>query len=152
MTGWRMGWMVMPRSAVAPIERLIEFNTSGGQPFLQAACVKAVTQGEDWVKWMVSRCREGRDLVLARLAGMNRVRVVPADASFYLMLQVAELSTEADSAVNFCKRLVVEGRVGLAPGTAFGAGGEGYLRLCYAQSTERLTQAMDRFETFLGKA
>jgi aspartate aminotransferase len=152
MTGWRMGWMVMPRSVVAPIERLIEFNTSGGQPFLQAACVKAVTQGEDWVKWMVSRCREGRDLVLGRLAGMNRVRVVPADASFYLMLQVAELGTEADSAVNFCKRLVVEGRVGLAPGTAFGAGGEGYLRLCYAQSTERLGQAMDRFEAFLGKA
>jgi aspartate/methionine/tyrosine aminotransferase len=152
MTGWRVGWMVMPRAATTPFERLLEFNTSGGQPFLQAACVKAINDGEDWVKWMVARCKSGRDLVLERLSRMNRVRVIPADASFYLMLQVAELGDEPDAALNFCKRLVVEGRVGLAPGTAFGAGGEGYLRLCYAQSNERLSEAMDRFEAFLGKA
>ncbi len=152
MTGWRIGWMVMPRAAVTAMERLIEFNTSGGQPFLQAACVKAIREGEDWVRWMVERCRAGRDLVLGRLAHMNRVRVIPADASFYLMLQVADLEKDGGSAVEFCKRLVVEGRVGLAPGTAFGAGGEGYLRLCYAQSNERLSLAMDRFEAFLGKA
>ncbi|MBK8158997.1 MAG: pyridoxal phosphate-dependent aminotransferase [Rhodospirillaceae bacterium] len=152
MTGWRMGWMVMPRSALTQIERLIEFNTSGGQPFLQAACVKAIAEGEDWVKWMVDRCRQGRDLVLERLSGMNRVRVIPADASFYLMLQVEELGKEPGAALDFCKRLVVEGKVGLAPGTAFGAGGEGYLRLCYAQSNDRLSVAMDRFEAFLRKA
>jgi aspartate/methionine/tyrosine aminotransferase len=152
MTGWRVGWMVMPRAATTAFERLLEFNTSGGQPFLQAACVKAITDGEDWVKWMVARCKSGRDLVLERLSGMNRVRVIPADASFYLMLQVAELGKDPGSALDFCKRLVVEGRVGLAPGTAFGAGGEGYLRLCYAQSNERLSLAMDRFEAFLGKA
>jgi len=63
------------------------------------------------------------------------------------MLQVADMG----DALDFCKRLVVEGRVGLAPGTAFGAGGEGYLRLCYAQSNDRLNQAMDRFEAFLRK-
>ncbi|MBL8709572.1 MAG: pyridoxal phosphate-dependent aminotransferase [Rhodospirillaceae bacterium] len=147
MTGWRVGWMVMPRRVTPALDRLIEFNTSGGQPFLQAACVKAVEEGEEWVKWMVARCKSGRDLVLERLAGMNRVSVIPADASFYLMLQVADMG----SALEFCKRLVVEGRVGLAPGTAFGAGGEGYLRLCYAQSNERLAVAMDRFETFLRK-
>lgn len=152
MTGWRVGWMVMPRSAVSALDRLIEFNTSGGQPFLQAACVKAVREGEDWVKWMVERCRSGRDLVLERLAGMNRVNVIPADASFYLMLQVADMGDAEDSAFEFCKRLVVEGRVGLAPGTAFGAGGKGYLRLCYAQSNERLSAAMDRFEAFLRKS
>lgn len=152
MTGWRVGWMVMPRNVTPVIDRLIEFNTSGGQPFLQAACVKAVREGEEWVKWMVARCRSGRDLVLERLAGMNRVNVIPADASFYLMLQVADLGKEAGSALDFCKRLVVEGRVGLAPGTAFGAGGEGYLRLCYAQSNDRLAEAMDRFEAFLRKS
>lgn len=148
MTGWRVGWMVMPRQAVEIIDRLIEFNTSGGQPFLHTACVKAVRDGEEWVKWMVARCRSGRDLVLDRLAGMNRVNVVPAEASFYLMLRVAGMG----DAFDFCKRLVVDGRVGLAPGTAFGAGGEGYLRLCYAQSNERLSEAMDRFETFLRKS
>jgi aspartate/methionine/tyrosine aminotransferase len=148
MTGWRVGWMVMPKPAIASIERLIEFNTSGGQPFLQTACVKAVTEGEEWVKWMVARCKSGRDLVMDRLKAMNRVSVIPADASFYLMMQVEDMG----SALDFCKKLVVEGRVGLAPGTAFGAGGEGYLRLCYAQSNQRLSDAMDRFETFLRKS
>lgn len=152
MTGWRVGWMVMPNWAVAPVERLIEFNTSGGQPFLQAACAKAVNEGEDWVKWMVARCKSGRDLVLDRLKGMNRVSVIPADASFYLMMRVEGLGKDGGGALDFCKRLVVEGRVGLAPGTAFGAGGEGYLRLCYAQSNDRLSLAMDRFEEFLRRS
>ena len=147
MTGWRVGWMVMPQGLAPQIERLIEFNTSGGQSFLQAGCVAALRDGEDWVKWMVERCRQGRDLVRDRLASMNRVQIVPVEASFYLMLRVAEMG----DAVDFCKRLVTEGRVGLAPGTAFGAGGEGYLRLCYAQSNERLSQAMDRFGDFLAR-
>ena len=147
MTGWRVGWMVMPRGLAPQLERLIEFNTSGGQPFLQAGCVAALREGEEWVKWMVDRCRQGRDLVRDRLASMNRVQVVPVEASFYLMLRVAEMG----DAVDFCKRLVTEGKVGLAPGTAFGAGGEGYLRLCYAQSNERLSQAMDRFGDFLAR-
>jgi aspartate aminotransferase len=147
MTGWRVGWMVMPKGLAPQIERLIEFNTSGGQPFLQAGCVTALREGEDWVKWMVDRCRQGRDLVRNRLSSMNRVQVVPVEASFYLMLRVAEMGDPVD----FCKRLLTEGKVGLAPGTAFGAGGEGYLRLCYAQSNERLSLAMDRFGDFLAR-
>jgi aspartate/methionine/tyrosine aminotransferase len=83
--------------------------------------------------------------VLARLSAMNRVSVIPSNASFYLMLQVAEMGDP----LAFCKRLVTEGRVGLAPGTAFGAGGQSYLRLCYAQSEARLAEAMNRLEDFL---
>jgi aspartate aminotransferase len=96
---------------------------------------------------MVARCKAGRDLVLDRLAQMNRVSVVPNQASFYLMLQVADMHDPLD----FCKRLVVEGRVGLAPGTAFGEGGDTFLRLCYAQSDARLNIAMDRLSAFLAK-
>lgn len=147
MTGWRVGWMVMPRHVAPIIERLLEFNTSGGQPFLQAGCVAAIRQGEDFVKSMVARCRSGRQLVIDRLAQMNRVSVIPNQASFYLMLQVADMKDPLE----FCKKLVVEGRVGLAPGTAFGKGGDGFLRLCYAQSEARLSEAMDRLSGFLAK-
>ena len=70
---------------------------------------------------------------------------LPAEAAFYLMLRVEDMG----DATEFCKRLVVEGRVGLAPGTAFGAGGEQYVRLCYAQSPERIGLAMDRLAKFL---
>ncbi len=148
MTGWRVGWIVLPQGLTDQLDRLIEFNTSGGQSFLQAGCIAALREGESWVNWMVERCRRGRDLVLARLRAMNRVSVIPADASFYLMLRVDEMGDP----VEFCKRLVREARIGLAPGTAFGAGGEHYLRLCYAQSEERLSEAMDRLQAFLGKA
>jgi aspartate/methionine/tyrosine aminotransferase len=148
MTGWRMGWLVTPKGLTDRLDRLIEFNTSGGQAFLQRACVAALREGEPWVAWMVDRCRRGRDLVLTRLSEMNRVQVIPASASFYLMLRVAEMGDPAD----FCKRLVREARVGLAPGTAFGAGGEEYLRLCYAQSEPRLSEAMDRLARFLADA
>ena len=147
MTGWRVGWMVMPRQVAPIFERLLEFNTSGGQSFLQWGCVAAIRQGEDFVKSMVARCKSGRDLVIDRLAQMNRVSVIPNQASFYLMLQVADMTEPLD----FCKKLVVEGRVGLAPGTAFGKGGDSFLRLCYAQSEARLSEAMDRFSTFLAK-
>ncbi len=147
MTGWRVGWMILPQGLTDQVDRLIEFNTSGGQSFLQAGCVAAIRQGEPWVKWMVERCRQGRDLVMERIAAMNRISVIPADASFYLMLKVEEMGDP----VEFCKRLVKEAGVGLAPGTAFGAGGEQYLRLCYAQSNERLSLAMDRLAAHLGR-
>ena len=146
MTGWRVGWIILPQGLTDQFDRLIEYNTSGGQSFLQAGCVAALREGEPWVKWMVERCKRGRDLVVGRLASMNRVSVIPADASFYLMLRVEEMGDP----VEFCKRLVREARIGLAPGNAFGAGGDQYVRLCYAQSEENLNKAMDRLGTFLG--
>jgi aspartate/methionine/tyrosine aminotransferase len=145
MTGWRVGWIVAPQAITHKLEMLIEYNTSGGQTFTQRACVAALEQGEDWVKWMIERCRQSRDVVINRVAQMNRVQVIPADAAFYLMLRVEDMGDATD----FCKRLVVDGRVGLAPGTAFGAGGEQYVRLCYAQSPERIGFAMDRLAKFL---
>jgi len=145
MTGWRVGWIVAPQAITHKLEMLIEYNTSGGQTFTQRACVVALEQGEDWVKWMIERCRQSRDVVINRVAQMNRVQVIPADAAFYLMLRVEDMGDATD----FCKRLVVDGRVGLAPGTAFGAGGEQYVRLCYAQSPERIGLAMDRLAKFL---
>ena len=148
MTGWRVGWIVAPSGLSLQMDRLIEFNTSGGQAFLQRACIAAIRDGEDWVRWMVERCRRGRDLVIDRLEAMNRVSVIPAGASFYLMLRVEYMGDP----VAFCKRLVREARVGLAPGTAFGSGGEGYLRICYAQAEERLGSAMDRMAKFLASA
>jgi len=145
MTGWRVGWIVAPQAITHKLEMLIEYNTSGGQTFTQRAGVVALEQGEEWVKWMIERCRQSRDVVIKRVAQMNRVQVIPAEAAFYLMLRVEDMGDATD----FCKRLVVDGRVGLAPGTAFGAGGEQYVRLCYAQSPERIGLAMDRLAKFL---
>ena len=145
MTGWRIGWMIMPARLTAVVDKIIEFNTSGAQPFLQRGCVAAITQGEPFVAEMVARYRTGRDLVLQRLGAMPRVRIVRPEAAFYLMFAVDGMT----DSLAFAKRLVTETRVGLAPGSAFGPGGEGHLRLCFAASLDRLSQAMDRLEPAL---
>ena len=74
MTGWRLGWMVMPKALHLVVERLLEFNTSGGQPFLQRAAVAAIEQGEPFVAEQLERFRAGRDLVTQRIGGMKRVK------------------------------------------------------------------------------
>jgi aspartate/methionine/tyrosine aminotransferase len=145
MTGWRLGWMVMPPGLVPVIDKLLEFNTSGGQAFLQRAAITALGNGEDFVAEQVTRYRACRDLVTQRLGGMRRVRLTRTEASMYLMFQV---EGEPDS-YKLALRLVEEAGVGLAPGIAFGAGGEGYLRLCFAADSSKLTEAMDRLEPFL---
>jgi aspartate/methionine/tyrosine aminotransferase len=145
MTGWRVGWMVGPARLIAMVDKLIEFNTSGGQQFLQRGCVVAVTQGEPFVQEMVARYRAGRELVMQRLGGMARVRIVRPEAAYYIMFGVEGMT----DSLAFAKRLVHEARVGLAPGSAFGPGGDGHLRLCFASSHERLSQAMDRLEPLL---
>ena len=145
MTGWRLGWMVMPLGLAPVIERLLEFNTSGGQAFLQRGAIAAIEEGEPFVAEQIDRCRAGRDLVTQRLGGMKRVKITRTEAAFYLMFQV---EGEPDS-YRLAMRLVDEARVGMAPGAAFGTGGEGFLRLCFAASTKRLGEAMDRLEPFL---
>jgi aspartate aminotransferase len=145
MTGWRLGWMVLPLGMVPVMDKLLEFNTSGGQAFLQRAAIAALDQGEDFVADQISRYRASRDLVTQRLGGMRRVKLTRSEASMYLMFQV---EGEPDS-YKLALQLVEEARVGMAPGVAFGAGGEGYLRLCFAADSKKLSQAMDRLEPIL---
>lgn len=145
MTGWRMGWLVYPRAMLDTFEKLIQFNTSGGQAFLQAGATVALNEGEPFVQSFVERCRGGQKIALERLRAMPGVSVVPNQASFYLMFSVAGVSDTLD----FCKRAVREAGVGLAPGVAFGEESAQQIRLCYARSDASLIEAMDRLETFI---
>jgi aspartate/methionine/tyrosine aminotransferase len=145
MTGWRLGWIVYPEDYSASFEKLIQFNSSGAPEFLQHAAIAALLHGEDFVKFFADRCRGGRDLVNARLARMPRVRNIPNAGGFYAMFDVDGVN----DTLAFCKRAVLEAKIGMAPGIAFGRGSERFIRLCYAQSNEKLTLAMDRLEAFV---
>ena len=145
MTGWWLGWIVYPEGIVANIEKLIQFNTSGAPEFLQHGAIAALRDGEEFVKYFAARCGAGRDVVNERLGRMQRVRNIPNQGSFYAMFEVAGM---ADT-LGFCKRAVAEGKVGMAPGIAFGRGAERHIRLCYAKDPQVLHQAMDRLEGFL---
>ena len=145
MTGWRMGWLITPASLTETLDRLIEFNTSGAPHFLQYACVTAIRDGEPFVTDMVERCWRGGELVFQRLAAHHRVRIAQPEGSFYTFFGLDGLT----DSLAFAKRLLDETGVGLAPGSAFGPGGEGHMRLCFASSMERLSQALDRLEPAL---
>ena len=145
MTGWRMGWMIFPDGLAPEIEKLIQFNTSGGQAFLQYGAIAALRDGEDFVSYFVDRCRKGRDVVNERLALIPRIRSIPSNGSFYAMFEVDGVM----DTYTFCKRAVTEARIGMAPGIAFGRGAERMVRLCYAKVPELLHVAMDRLEAYV---
>lgn len=140
MTGWRLGWLTHPEAVGRYIANLVEFNTSGTPAFLQRAGVTAVRDGEALVASMVERCRRGREVIGRCLAALPRVRYTPPEAAFYAFFAVDGMTNSLD----FAKRLVHEAKVGLAPGTAFGPEGEGFLRLCFARAPETLEAAADR--------
>jgi len=145
MTGWRMGWTVAPAHLTPVFAKLIQFNYSGTPPFVQKAGVAAVERGEEVITALVDRCRQGRAIVQAALERLPRVRLAPMNGAFYAFFQVDGMT----DSLEFAKRLVDEANVGLAPGSAFGASGEGWLRLCFASSPALLEEAMARLSRAL---
>ena len=95
---------------------------------------------------VIDRCRRGRDLVHQRFSALPRVRLPCPEGAFYAFFAVDGL----EDSLAFAKDILERTGVGLAPGSAFGPGGEGHLRLCFASSTERLSRALDRLEPALG--
>ncbi|HUN48856.1 MAG TPA: pyridoxal phosphate-dependent aminotransferase [Stellaceae bacterium] len=140
MTGWRLGWLVAPRELLPALDKLIEFNTSGSPTFIQHAAVVAVEQGEPLVQEIVERCRIGRDILVQGLSRFARVHVTPPAGAFYAFCRVDGMTDSFAMA----RQIVSTVKVGVAPGIAFGDAGEGYLRFCFAASTQRLTEALDR--------
>ena len=145
MSGWRLGWITAPPPLGDIYEKVIEFHYSCPTHFSQLAGISAVTEGEDFVRATVQRYRAARDLSVERLGSLPRVQVHSPPGAFYLFFAVNGMS----DSVATCRRLVVETRVGLAPGAAFGEAGEGFLRLCFANSMETLNTALDRLSPLL---
>jgi aspartate/methionine/tyrosine aminotransferase len=140
MTGWRLGWIVGPAWTIAATRKLTQYNTSGAATFVQWAGITALEQGEGYIAEQVARLRRARDLTIQGLSRFPRVRVASPPGAFYAFFRLDGLT---DSAA-FAKKLVLETGVGLAPGSAFGADGEGHLRLCFASSEARLSDALAR--------
>ena len=145
MTGWRLGWLVSRRDLCARATQLNEFIISHAPSFAQRAAETALLWGENTLAEMLVRLKENRDFCLAALAKMPRVTVPKPDGAFYLFPKIAGMTDSFD----FCKRLLMDTHVGLAPGVAFGAGGEGSVRICYAAEKQIVQEAMARLNLFL---
>jgi aspartate aminotransferase len=145
MTGWRLGWLVSRRDLCARATQLNEFIISHAPSFAQRAAETALLWGENALAEMLVRLKENRDFCLAAMAKMPRVTVPKPDGAFYLFPKIAGMTDSFD----FCKRLLMDTHVGLAPGEAFGGGGEGSVRICYAAEKQIVQEAMARFAMFL---
>jgi len=145
MTGWRLGWLVARRDLVARATQLNEFVVSHAPSMAQRAGETALLWGESALGEMLVRLKQNRDFCLAALSKMPGVAVPKPDGAFYLFPKIAGASDSFD----FCKRLLLETQVGLAPGVAFGAGGEGSVRICYAAERPIVEEAMRRLSLFL---
>ncbi|WP_371418991.1 pyridoxal phosphate-dependent aminotransferase [Labrys sp. KNU-23] len=147
MTGWRIGWMEAPPELGQTIENLLQYSTSGVATFLQRAGIAALERGESFVEHQIARARQGRDIVINGLSATGKVRFAPASGAFYLFFSVEGKPDVRRLGLE----IVDQANVGLAPGTAFGAGGEGFMRLCYLRSPEQLQAATQRLVDWLEK-
>ncbi|MBM2768747.1 pyridoxal phosphate-dependent aminotransferase [Burkholderia anthina] len=147
MTGWRLGWLVAPASVMSDLSKLVEYNTSCAPGFVQAAGEVALRDGEPFVQSFVTSLRDARDHLVAALRTLPGVDVPPPPGAMYLFLRLPG----ADDSLAFCKALVREAGLGLAPGRAFGPEGEGFVRWCYACAPARLDAGVERLRNFLAR-
>jgi aspartate/methionine/tyrosine aminotransferase len=145
MTGWRLGWVVAPPSLVPELAKLIEYNTSCSPAFVQRAGIVAIRDGEATIAHTRERFRRARDFLVRELNAIPGVEAAPPPGAMYVFFRAAG-STDS---LAFCKALVRNAKLGLAPGSAFGPEGQGCVRWCFAASEARLADGVARLRAFL---
>ncbi|MFG1430071.1 pyridoxal phosphate-dependent aminotransferase [Xanthobacter sp. V2C-8] len=140
MTGWRIGWIEADPRLGQVVENLIQYSTSGVAAFMQRGAVAALELGEPFVAEQIARARQGRDIVADALLATGKVDLVKPQGAFYLFFGIEGHRDVRRLGLT----LVDEANVGIAPGTAFGPGGEGFMRLCFARSGVQLEEAARR--------
>jgi aspartate/methionine/tyrosine aminotransferase len=128
MTGWRLGWLVLPAGCEAAIGKLLEFNTSCAPVFVQRAAQAGLAMADTFVPELVGRLRVCRDRLVIGLQALPGVTVATPPGGMYAFFRVEG----RDDSLAFAKELVAQHGLGLAPGVAFGDEGEGWLRWCFA--------------------
>jgi aspartate/methionine/tyrosine aminotransferase len=145
MTGWRLGWVVARADLAAKAKQMNEFIISHAPSMVQRAGETALAQGEDDLAAMVEGLGERMDFCYNALNSMRGVTVSRPQGAFYLFPRVAGVADSFDFALN----LLRAERLAVAPGMAFGAGGEGSVRFCFAPDQAVMEQAMERFRRFV---
>jgi aspartate/methionine/tyrosine aminotransferase len=145
MTGWRLGYLLADPALVARLAQMQEYIVSCAPSMAQVAAITALREGEPFVAESLARYRLLRGIVLERLAAIPGAEGAEPAGGFYCF---ARLPGGEDS-VRFCRALLETTGVITAPGRAFGAGGEGWVRLCFAQRPAVLEEALGRIAAYL---
>ena len=148
MTGWRLGWLVMPPAMTHQMGKLIEFNTSCASVFTQRAAVEAIRRTDEVTPRVVAHLKQCRDTLVPLLQALPRVELTPAKGGMYAFFKLDGF----DDSLLLAKRLVAEAGIGLAPGNAFAPEAQGWLRWCFAsKDVARLRQGVDRLAGWLAR-
>ncbi len=146
MTGWRLGWLVMPPAMTQDMGKLIEFNTSCASVFTQRAGIAALRRADEVTPRVVAHLKSCRDTLVALLQGVPGVQVAPARGGMYAFFRLAG----HDNSLITAKRLVAEAGLGLAPGEAFAPEAGAWLRWCFAsRDPQRLVLGVQRLREWL---
>jgi aspartate/methionine/tyrosine aminotransferase len=146
MTGWRLGWLVLPAALMDGMGKLIEFNTSCASVFTQRAGVAALAHTEEITPKIVAHLKSCRDTLVPLLSDIPGVEVAPARGGMYAFFKLDGF----DDSLDVAKRLVAEAGLGLAPGNAFAPEAQGWLRWCFAsKDPKRLIEGVYRLKRWL---
>ena len=146
MTGWRLGWLVLPPALMDGMGKLIEFNTSCASVFTQRAGIAALTRTDEVTPRVVAHLKQCRDTLVPLLAAVPGVQVASAKGGMYAFFQLEGVH----DSLGVAKRLVTEAGLGLAPGNAFAPEAQGWLRWCFAsKDPQRLVQGVERLRAWL---
>jgi aspartate/methionine/tyrosine aminotransferase len=147
MTGWRVGWIVAPSQTGQVLENLIQYSTSGVAQFMQRGAAAALNEGDSFVQSNIDKARRSRDILCDALIATNRVETLKPDGALYAFLKIDGVTDSRKAAID----IVDKTGVGLAPGAAFGAGGELFLRACFLRDPAQIQVAADRLCDYILK-
>lgn len=145
MTGWRIGWLTVPPSLANDLAKLIEFNDSCVFEPVQRAAHAAIKYGEPLIADLRTQLASSRKVLVDALSQIPGIEIPAAGGAMYVYFRVSG----ADDTLTLAKRLVDEASIGLAPGGAFGAEGNGWLRWCHAVDPQILSEGVYRIKRFL---
>ncbi len=148
MTGWRLGFGIMPEALAERVELLLTHSIGCTASFTQVAGVEALHGPQDEVHRVVNEYRRRRDILVAGLNQIPGITCRLPQGAFYVFPNITRLGKSSDWLADY---LLTEARVAVLPGTSFGANGEGYLRLCFANSLPNLQQALGQMADALAK-
>ncbi len=147
MTGWRVGWIVAPPELGQVIENLVQYSTSGVAQFIQQGAVAALDERDADVDENIAKARRSRDIHCEALTATNRVETLKPDGALYAFLRIDGLADTRQAAID----IVDKTGVGLAPGTAFGAGGSSFMRACFLRDPALIEEAAGRLQDYIRK-
>jgi aspartate/methionine/tyrosine aminotransferase len=147
MTGWRVGWIVAPPETGQVMENLVQYSTSGVAQFMQKGAATALDEGDDFVRSNIEKATRSRDILCDALIATNRVETLKPDGAIYAFLKVDGITDSRLAALD----IVDKTGVGLAPGTAFGPGGEAFLRACFLRDPAQVADAAQRLCDYILK-